>query len=50
MPTLKLIDAREVTSDERERCDLVFSAEPRGGVLQDSRLLATKVRLYRMVR
>jgi len=47
LPTLKLIDAREVSPEERERSDLIFNQEPRAsmGLMQDSRLLATKVPL-----
>jgi len=46
LPGLKLIDGREVSSEERERTDLIFSAEARpSGLLPDQRLLSTKVPL-----
>ena len=46
LPGLKLVDGREVSSEERERADLIFSAEARpSGVLPDQRLLSTKVPL-----
>ena len=46
LPGLKLVDGREVSAEERERADLIFSAEARpSGVLPDQRLLSTKVPL-----
>eukprot|EP00965_Chrysotila_dentata_P129658 4286270-Pleurochrysis_carterae.AAC.1 len=45
LPTLTHIDGREVTAEERERSELVFSQDLRGPLVQDSRFLATKVPL-----